>query len=154
VTNLEVDKKNRTHKIYLTGKNWPPYQNESIDITDFVVAPFGPNDIHLEDFHIDIHQFYKDSTENWHVLLFITNEYVTPVSFSSGGYYYLKIDKNQVIRKGTYCETYNHGKYESVPDDNYQDKSKQRYLVKHWSNEQVIGSYFIMNATIIVEKEW
>jgi len=155
ISNIDVDKKNRVHKIYLTGKDWYPYLSESIDITDFIITPFGANDIiNLEDFQVDIYQYYKDSAGNWHLLLRVMNEYVTPASFSSGGYYYLEIDKTQLIREATYYETYKHGKYESVPDEKYQDKSRQRFLVQHWSDEQVLGSYFIENATIMVEKEW
>lgn len=155
IENIDVDNKNVHHKIFLTGGDLNRHTNRSIDITDFVINPFGKNDIFLEDYNIKIHSSYTDDLENLHIVLYITNEYVIPSSLSSGGYYYLRLDKNQIIRDNKYIETYNQGKYISYIDETFIHPSKQRFLIlSDWSDGQIIGSFFIENAIIEIEKEW
>ncbi len=155
INNIDFDKKNVCHRVFLKGGDLSRDVNRSIDITDFVISPFGNNDIYLEDYNIKLHSSHKDSLGNSHILLLITNEYVVPSSSSSGGYYYLMLDKYQVIRKNKYLETYNQGKYISYKDDNFSHATKQRFLViADWSDSQIIGSFIIDKGKIETEKEW
>ena len=155
VDNIDFDKKNVYHKVFIKGGDISRYVNRSIDITDFVIKPFGDNNIFLEDYNISIHSSYTDDLENLHILLQITNEYVNPSSLSSGGYYYLMLDKNQIIRKNKYFETYNQGQYISSVDDGFIHPSKKRILIlADWSDSQIIGSFFIEKSRIEIEKEW
>jgi hypothetical protein len=155
IENIDFDEKNIYHKIFLKGGDLNRYTNRSIDITDFVIAPFGGNNIFLEDFNIEISSTYRDRLDHLHVLLSITNEYVIPSSLSSGGYCSFMIDENQIIRKVDYVETYNQGKYISYIDDDFIHETKKRYLIlADWSHGQIIGSFFIENASIEIEKEW
>lgn len=154
IDKINFDSKSVYHKLYLKG-DWPYNQDKSIDITDFVVAPFGENDIFLEDFRVDIHNTFKDSLGNWHVLLHIINEYVVPSSLSSGGYYYIMLDDKLLITKTQYIETYNQGKYISYLDNTFSHDTKQRFIVlSDWYDSKIIGSFFINNAKIEIEKEW
>lgn len=151
IENIDVDKKNVYHKIYFKGGGL----NRSIDITDFVISPFGNNDVFLEDYNIKIYSTFTDSLGNLHVLLYISSEYVIPSSLSSGGYYYLLLDKNQIIRDNTYFETYNQGNYIAYIDDDFIHPSKQRFLIfSDWSDNQIIGSFYIQKSRIKIEKEW
>ena len=120
-----------------------------------MIKPFGNNDIFLEDFNIGLYSFFTDELGNLHLLLEIRNEYVIPSSLSSGGYFYFMLDKNQVIREYEYFETYNQGKYISYIDENFIHPTKQRFLVlADWSNSQIIGSFFIKNSQLTIEKKW
>ena len=155
INKIDFDKKNVCHTVFVKtgGQNYSA--NQSIDITDFVISPFGNNDIFLEDFNIKIYSHHNDSEGNLHILLFITNEYVIPSSLSSGGYYYLMIDRFQTIRRNKYFETYNQGKYISTVDGSFIDSSKKRFLIiADWSESKVIGSFFIENSKIQIENEW
>lgn len=152
ITNIPVDERNRAHKIYLT-ENVGGDRLESIDVTDFVLAPFGENNIFIEDFYIEKVKCEKDSAGNWNLLLFLMNEYAIS-SLSSGGYFYLKVDKNKVIRQSNYVQTFRHGKFNSFPDNNFQSESKKRYLIRNWNGEKVLGSFYIDNTSIEVEQTW
>lgn len=155
IDNIDVDNNTVKHNIFLRGGDLFRHVNRTIDITDFVIEPFGNNDIYLEDYNIELHSSFTDESANLHVLLVITNEYVIPSSLSSGGYYYLKLDKYQVIRDNAYFETYNQGKYISYRDENFIHPSKQRFLIlADWSDSQIIGSFFIENSKIEIENEW
>lgn len=155
INKIDFDNKNVYHTVFVKGVSQDYSVNQSIDITDFVISPFGNNDIFLEDYNIRIYSYHIDSAGNSHILLFITNEYVIPSSLSSGGYYYLMLDKYQSIRKNNYFETYNQGKYISFIDESYIHPTKKRFLIiADWSDNQVIGSYFIENSKIQIEKEW
>ena len=155
INKIDFDNKNVYHTVFVKGVSQDYSVNQSIDITDFVISPFGNNDILLEDYNIRIYSYHIDSAGNSHILLFITNEYVIPSSLSSGGYYYLMLDKYQSIRKNNYFETYNQGKYISFIDESYIHPTKKRFLIiADWSDSQVIGSYFIENSKIQIENEW
>ena len=155
INKIDFDNKNVCHTVFVKGVSQDYSVNQSIDITDFVISPFGNNDILLEDYNIRIYSYHIDSAGNSHILLFITNEYVIPSSLSSGGYYYLMLDKYQSIRKNNYFETYNQGKYISYIDESYIHPTKKRFLIiADWSDSQVIGSYFIENSKIQIENEW
>ena len=155
INKLDFDNKNVCHTVFIKAVSQDYSVNQSIDITDFVISPFGNNDIFLEDYNIRIYSYHIDSAGNSHILLFITNEYVIPSSLSSGGYYYLMLDKYQSIRKNNYFETYNQGKYISFIDESYIHPTKKRFLIiADWSDSQVIGSYFIENSKIQIENEW
>jgi len=155
INKIDFDNKNVCHTVFVKGVSQDYSVNQSIDITDFVISPFGNNDIFLEDYNIRIYSYHIDSAGNSHILLFITNEYVIPSSLSSGGYYYLMLDKYQSIRKNNYFETYNQGKYTSFIDESYIHPTKKRFLIiADWSDSQVIGSYFIENSKIQIENEW
>ena len=155
INKIDFDNKNVCHTVFVKGVSQDYSVNQSIDITDFVISPFGNNDIFLEDYNIRIYSYHIDSAGNSHILLFITNEYVIPSSLSSGGYYYLMLDKYQSIRKNNYFETYNQGKYISYIDESYIHPTKKRFLIiADWSDSQVIGSYFIENSKIQIENEW
>jgi len=155
INTIDFDKKNVCHKIVIRGGDWWHHVNPSLDITDFVISPFGNNDIFLEDYNINIHSSNLDSLGNLHLLFFITNEYVVPSSLSSGGYYYLMLDKYQSITRSNYLETYNQGKYMSYFDDTFRHPTKKRFLIiADWSDSQVIGSFFIDNSRIEIENEW
>ena len=144
INKIDFDNKNVCHTVFVKGVSQDYSVNQSIDITDFVISPFGNNDIFLEDYNIRIYSYHIDSAGNSHILLFITNEYVIPSSLSSGGYYYLMLDKYQSIRRNNYFETYNQGKYISFIDESYIHPTKKRFLIiADWSDSQVIGSYFI-----------
>jgi hypothetical protein len=155
INKIDFDNKNVYHTVFVKVVSQDYSVNQSIDITDFVISPFGNNDILLEDYNIRIYSYHIDSAGNSHILLFITNEYVIPSSLSSGGYYYLMLDKYQSIRKNNYFETYNQGKYISYIDESYIHPTKKRFLIiADWSDSQVIGSYFIENSKIQIENEW
>ena len=155
INKIDFDNKNVCHTVFVKGVSQDYSVNQSIDITDFVISPFGNNDIFLEDYNISIYSYHIDSAGNSHILLFITNEYVIPSSLSSGGYYYLMLDKYQSVRKNNYFETYNQGKYVSYIDESYIHLTKKRFLIiADWSDSQVIGSYFIENSKIQIENEW
>jgi len=155
INKIDFDNKNVCHTVFVKGVSQDYSVNQSIDITDFVISTFGNNDIFLEDYNIRIYSYHIDSAGNSHILLFITNEYVIPSSLSSGGYYYLMLDKYQSIRKNNYFETYNKGKYISYIDESYIHPTKKRFLIiADWSDSQVIGSYFIENSKIQIENEW
>ena len=155
INKIDFDNKNVYHTVFVKGVSQDYSVNQSIDITDFVISPFGNNDIFLEDYNIRIYSYHIDSAGNSHILLFITNEYVIHSSLSSGGYYYLMLDKYQSIRKNNYFETYNQGKYISFIDESYIHPTKKRFLIiADWSDSQVIGSYFIENSKIQIENEW
>ena len=155
INKIDFDNKNVCHTVFIKGVSQDYSVNQSIDITDFVISPFGNNDIFLEDYNIRIYSYHIDSAGNSHILLFITNEYVIHSSLSSGGYYYLMLDKYQSIRKNNYFETYNQGKYVSFIDESYIHPTKKRFLIiADWSDSQVIGSYFIENSKIQIENEW
>ena len=155
IDNINFDEKNVSHKVFLKGGDSKRHVNRSIDITDFVIRPFGENNIFLEDYNIRVYSSYTDTLNNVHVLLYISNEYVVPSSSSSGGYYYLKLDENQLIRDNKYFETYNQGQYISHIDENFVHTSKQRHLIiADWSDSQIIGSFFIEKSRIEIEKEW
>ena len=109
INKIDFDKKNVCHTVFIKLVDQAHSVNQSIDITDFVIKPFGNNDILLEDYNIKIYSYHSDSAGNLHILLFITNEYIIPSSLSSGGYYYLMFDKYQSIRRNNYFETYNQG---------------------------------------------
>lgn len=155
IDKMDVDKNNACHTVYIKARN-PYYSvNQSIDITDFVLSPFGNNDIFLEDYNIKIYSYHTDSTGNLHLLLLITNEYVVPSSFSSGGYYYLMFDKYQTIRRNNYFETYNQGKYIASVDESFIHPTKERFLIiADWSDSRVLGSFFIEDSKIQIENEW
>ena len=155
IENIDFDNKNVYHKIYLKGGDSFKNVNRSIDISDFVIKPFGNNDIFLEDYNIEFYSSFTDNLGNLHLLLDIRNEYVIPSSLSSGGYFYLMLDKHQVIREYEYFETYNQGRYISLLDENYIHQTKQRFLVlADWSNGQIIGSFFIEHSQLTIEKKW
>ena len=98
----------------------------------------------LEDYNIKIHSYNSDSENNLHVLLYITNEYVIPSSLSSGGYYYIMLDKNQSISRNNYYETYNQGKYISSIDESFTHPTKKRFLIiADWLDSQIIGSFLL-----------
>ena len=152
---IDFDKKNVCHTVFIKTGDQNYSVNQSIDITDFVISPFGNNDIFLEDFNIKIYSHHTDSEGNLHILLFITNEFVIPSSLSSGGYYYLMIDRFQTIRRNKYFETFNQGKYISTVDESFINSSKKRFLIiADWSESKVIGSFFIENSKIQIENEW
>ena len=155
INKIDFDKKNVCHTVFVKTGDQNYSVNQSIDITDFVISPFGNNDIFLEDFNIKIYSNHTDSEGNLHILLFITNEYVIPSSLSSGGYYYLMIDRFQTIRRNKYFETYNQGKYISTVDGSFINPTKKRFLIiDDWSESKVIGSFFIENSKIQIENEW
>ena len=155
INKIDFDKKNVCHTVFIKLVDQAHSVNESIDITDFVISPFGNNDIFLEDYNIKIYSYNSDSAGNLHILLFITNEYVIPSSLSSGGYYYLMFDKDQSIRRNNYFETYNQGKYISSIDESFIHPTKKKFLIiADWSDSQVIGSFFIENSKIQIENEW
>ena len=65
------------------------------------------------------------------------------------------LDKNFIIRKNIYFETYNQGRFISFIDDKYKHPLKERYLiVADWSDSKVIGSFLIENSKITIENEW
>tara|TARA_B110000003_G_C16514219_1_gene482415 strand:- start:59 stop:952 length:894 start_codon:yes stop_codon:yes gene_type:complete len=155
INKIDFDKKNVCHTVFVKLGDQNYSVNQSIDITDFVISPFGNNDIFLEDYNIKTYSHHIDSTGNLHILLFINNEYVIPSSLSSGGYYYLMIDRYQTIRKNKYFETYNQGKYISTVDESFINPTKKRFLIiADWSGSKVIGSFFIENSKIQIENEW
>mgnify|MGYP001217808190 CR=1 FL=1 len=155
INKIDFDKKNVVHTVFLKGGDQDNYVNQSIDITDFVISPFGNNDIFLENYNIKIYSYHSDSSGNLHMLLFITNEYVIPSSLSSGGFYYLMFDKYQSIRRNNYFETYNQGKYISSVDESFIHPTKKRFLIiADWSDSKVIGSFFIEHSKIQIENEW
>jgi|MDSX01.1.fsa_nt_gb hypothetical protein len=155
INNIDFDKKNVFHNIVIKIKSLSYEKKHSIDITDLVISPFGDNNIFLEDYNVNIHSTSSDSSGNLHVLLSITNEYVIPSSSSTGGYYYIMLDKNFIIRKNIYFETYNQGRFISFIDDKYKHPLKERYLiVADWSDSKVIGSFLIENSKITIENEW
>lgn len=155
IENINFDERTIYHKIFLQGGDLNRNVNRTIDITDFVIAPFGVNNVFLEDFNVEIVSTYRDHSDNLHVLLSITNEYVIPSSLSSGGYCSFMIDENQIIRKVDYIETYNQGKYISYIDEDFIHETKKRHLIiADWSHGQIIGSFFIEKASIEIEKEW
>ena len=155
INKIDFDKRNVCHSVFVKvgGQNYSV--NQSIDITDFVISPFANNDILLEDYNIKIYSYHSDSAGNLHIILFITNEYVIPSSLSSGGYYYLMFDKNQSISRTNYFETYNQGKYISYVDESFIHPTKKRFLIRSdWSDNKVIGSFFIEHSKIQIENEW
>jgi len=155
INKIDFDKKNVCHKVFIKLVDQAHSVNQSIDITDFVISPFGNNDIFLEDYNIKIYSYNSDSAGNLHILLFITNEYVIPSSLSSGGYYYLMFDKDQSIRRNNYFETYNQGKYISSIDKSFIHPTKKKFLIiADWSDSQIIGSFFIEHSKIQIENEW
>ncbi len=155
INKIDFDKKNVCHTVFIKLVDQAHSVNQSIDITDFVISPFGNNDIFLEDYNIKIYSYNSDSAGNLHILLFITNEYVIPSSLSSGGYYYLMFDKDQSIRRNNYFETYNQGKYISSIDESFIHPTKKKFLIiADWSNSQIIGSFFIEHSKIQIENEW
>ena len=155
INKIDFDNKNVCHTVFIKLVDQAHSVNQSIDITDFVISPFGNNDILLEDYNIKIYSYHIDSAGNLHILLFITNEYVIPSSLSSGGYYYIMFDKYQSIRKNNYFETYNQGKYISSVDESFIHPTKKRFLIiADWSDSKVIGSFFIEHSKIQIENEW
>jgi len=155
IENIDFDGRNVCHKIFLKGGDSYKYVNRSIDISDFVIKPFGNNDIFLEDYNIELYSSFTDDLGNLHLLLDIRNEYVIPSSLSSGGYFYFMLDKHQVIREYEYFETYNQGRYISYIDENFIHPTKQRFLVlADWSNSQIIGSFIIEKSQLTIEKKW
>ncbi len=155
INKIDFDKKNVCHTVFIKLVDQAHSVNQTIDITDFVISPFGNNDILLEDYNIEIYSYNSDSAGNLHILLFITNEYVIPSSLSSGGYYYLMFDKDQSIRRNNYFETYNQGKYISSIDESFIHPTKKKFLIiADWSNSQIIGSFFIEHSKIQIENEW
>jgi len=155
INKIDVDKKNICHTIFIKVIDQVHSVTQSIDITDLVISPFGNNDIFLEDYNIKIHSYNSDSENNLHVLLYITNEYVIPSSLSSGGYYYIMLDKNQSIIRNNYYETYNQGKYISSIDESFTHPTKKRFLIiADWLDSQIIGSFFIEHSKIQIENEW
>ena len=155
INKIDFDKKNVCHTVFIKLVDQAHSVNQSIDITDFVISPFGNNDIFLEDYNIKIYSYNSDSAGNLHILLFITNEYVIPSSLSSGGYYYLMFDKDQSIRRNNYFETYNQGKYISSIDESFIHPTKKKFLIiADWSDSQIIGSFFIEHSKIQIENEW
>ena len=155
INKIDFDKKNVCHTVFIKLVDQAHSVNQSIDITDFVISPFGNNDIFLEDYNIKIYSYNSDSAGNLHILLFITNEYVIPSSLSSGGYYYLMFDKDQSIRRNNYFETYNQGKYISSIDESFIHPTKKKFLIiADWSDSQIIGSFFIEHSKIQIENKW
>ena len=155
INKIDFDKKNVCHTVFIKLVDQAHSVNQTIDITDFVISPFGNNDIFLEDYNIKIYSYNSDSAGNLHILLFITNEYVIPSSLSSGGYYYLMFDKDQSIRRNNYFETYNQGKYISSIDESFIHPTKKKFLIiADWSDSQIIGSFFIEHSKIQIENEW
>lgn len=155
INKIDFDKKNVCHTVFIKLVDQAHSVNQSIDITDFVISPFGNNDIFLEDYNIKIYSYNSDSVGNLHILLFITNEYVIPSSLSSGGYYYLMFDKDQSISRNNYFETYNQGKYISSIDESFIHPTKKKFLIiADWSDSQIIGSFFIEHSKIQIENEW
>ena len=155
INKIDFDKKNVCHTVFIKLVDQAHSVNQSIDITDFVISPFGNNDIFLEDYNIKIYSYNSDSAGNLHILLFITNEYVIPSSLSSGGYYYLMFDKDQSISRNNYFETYNQGKYISSIDESFIHPTKKKFLIiADWSDSQIIGSFFIEHSKIQIENEW
>ena len=155
INKIDFDKKNVCHTVFIKLVDQAHSVNQSIDITDFVISPFGNNDIFLEDYNIKIYSYNSDSAGNLHILLFITNEYVIPSSLSSGGYYYLMFDKDQSIIRNNYFETYNQGKYISSIDESFIHPTRKKFLIiADWSDSQIIGSFFIEHSKIQIENEW
>ena len=155
INKIDFDKKNVCHTVFIKLVDQAHSVNQTIDITDFVISPFGNNDIFLEDYNIKIYSYNSDIAGNLHILLFITNEYVIPSSLSSGGYYYLMFDKDQSIRRNNYFETYNQGKYISSIDESFIHPTKKKFLIiADWSDSQIIGSFFIEHSKIQIENEW
>ena len=155
INKIDFDNKNVFHTVFIKITDQSHFVIQSIDITDFVINPFGNNDILLEDYNINIYSYHTDSVGNLHILLNITNEYVIPSLLSSGGYYYLMLDKYQVIRKNKYFETYKQGKYISFVDKSFVHPTKKRFLVvADWSESQVVGSFFIDNSQMEIENQW
>ena len=155
INKIDFDKKNVCHTVFIKLVDQAHSVNQFIDITDFVISPFGNNDIFLEDYNIKIYSYNSDSAGNLHILLFITNEYVIPSSLSSGGYYYLMFDKDQSIRRNNYFETYNQGKYISSIDESFIHPTRKKFLIiADWSDSQIIGSFFIEHSKIQIENEW
>ena len=155
INKIDFDKKNVCHTVFIKLVDQAHSVNQSIDITDFVIKPFGNNDILLEDYNIKIYSYHSDSAGNLHILLFITNEYIIASSLSSGGYYYLMFDKHQSIRRNNYFETYNQGKYISSIDESFIHPTKKKFLIiADWSDSQIIGSFFIEHSKIQIENEW
>ena len=155
IDKIDFDNKNVFHTVFIKITDQSHFVIQSIDITDFVINPFGNNDILLEDYNINIYSFHTDSVGNLHILLNITNEYVIPSLLSSGGYYYLMLDKYQVIRKNKYFETYKQGKYISFIDKSFVHPTKKRFLVvADWSESQIVGSFFIDNSQMEIENQW
>lgn len=155
INKIDFDKKNVCHTVFIKLLDQADSVYQSIDITDFVISPFGNNDILLEDYNIKMYSYHSDSVGNLHILLFITNEYIIPSSLSSGGYYYLMFDKNQYVRKNHYFETYSQGKYISSIDESFIHPTKQKFLIMaDWSDSQIIGSFFIEHSKIQIENEW
>ena len=99
INKIDFDNKNLCHTVFVKGVSKDYSVNQSIDITDFVISPFGNNDIFLEDYNIRIYSYHIDSAGNSHILLFITNEYVIPSSLSSGGYYLSLIHISEPTRR-------------------------------------------------------
>ena len=65
------------------------------------------------------------------------------------------LDDKLLITKTQYIETYNQGKYISYLDNTFSHDTKQRFLVlSDWYDSKIIGSFFINNAKIEIEKEW
>ena len=155
INNIDFDRLNVFHKIVMKINSLSFEKNQSIDITDLVISPFGDNNIFLEDYNVNIHSTSSDIAGNLHVLLSISNEYVVPSSSSSGGYYYIMLDKQFLVRKNIYFETYNQGRFISVIDDKFNHPLKKRYLIiADWSDSQIIGSFIIENSKIKIENEW
>ena len=155
INKIDFDKKNVCHTVFIKLVDQAHSVNQFIDITDFVISPFGNNDIFLEDYNIKIYSYNSDSAGNLHILLFITNEYVIPSSLSSGGYYYLMFDKDQSIIRNNYFETYNQGKYISSIDESFIHPTRKKFLIiADWSDSQIIGSFFIEHSKIQIENEW
>jgi len=155
INKIDFDKKNVCHTVFIKLVDQAHSVNQFIDITDFVISPFGNNDIFLEDYNIKIYSYNSDSAGNLHILLFITNEYVIPSSLSSGGYYYLMFDKDQSISRNNYFETYNQGKYISSIDESFIHPTRKKFLIiADWSDSQIIGSFFIEHSKIQIENEW
>ena len=64
-------------------------------------------------------------------------------------------DKNQSISRTNYFETYNQGKYISYVDESFIHPTKKRFLIRSdWSDNKVIGSFFIEHSKIQIENEW
>ena len=156
IENIDFDIKNINHNIYLKADNFYRSPNSSIEITDFVIDPFGDNNIlNIEDFNINLYRQHLYDNGDWHILLSITNEYVVPSSASSGGFYYISFDKNQVIIETDYIQTYNQGSYISYIDDQFQHQTKERHLIlDDWNTGKIIGSFIIENAKLNVEMQW
>ena len=152
---VDFDKDNVFHTILLKNINQLSSENQSIDLTDLVIKPFGNNDIFLEDFNVEIYSYDMDSVGNVHVLLSITNEYVIPSSQSSGGFYYIMLDQSQGIKSAKYWETYKQGQYVPIPDQGFIHPDKNRFLIiSDWSDSKTIGLFYIEKSKVEIEKEW